>query len=265
VRRSRGFTLVEMLVVVVLGTVVAAGLYRVLTTQQRAVRHQNEVASVHDVFRVAAAVLAADLREANPADGDLGGLSPETLSVRSPVGFAVVCAVDTVNARLGLVGVRGRVDATPGDSLLVYRPAGWIVRAVTAVDPGGLPPLACPYAGGPPLERTVRVAGSVSGVPVGAPARAFRRTAYHLAQDAGFWWLARTDPGGTEPLVGPTAPGGLLFLYVDTLEQPAASVAAVARVDVRLVARSRAGSGGLAGAGRPLEDTLWVRVRTRNR
>ncbi|MGH7545942.1 MAG: PilW family protein, partial [Gemmatimonadota bacterium] len=151
--RRAGFTLVEMVVVVVLGSVIVLGLYRVLTAQQRAYRHQSQVAALHDALRVGTAVLAADLREAASAGGDLAALGPDSLAVRSPVGFGIVCAVDTLNQRLALVDLQGRVTAGASDSLLVYRPAGWIVRSLLEVNPTGYPALACPYAAGPTLER----------------------------------------------------------------------------------------------------------------
>lgn len=264
--RRAGFTLVEMLVVVVLGTIIVLGLYRVLTSQQRAYRHQSVVASLHDALRVAGSVLGADLREAAGAGGDLVAMGSDTLVVRSPVGFGIVCAVDTTNRRLGLIDVRGRVSATSSDSVLVYRPAGWIARAIVEVDPPGFPALACPYASGPTLGRTVRVSGPVTGVPVGAPLRSFHLYTYRLQQDAGAWWLARADAGGSEILAGPFAGGaGLDFVYRDTLGQLTSVASRVARVDVTLIARARSGSAGLAGSGTPQRDTLAISVGLRNR
>lgn len=264
--RRAGFTLVEMIVVVVLGTMIVLGLYRVLTAQQRAYRHQSQVAALHDALRVGTAVLAADLREAASAGGDLAALGPDTLAVRSPVGFGIVCVVDTLNRRLGLVDVQGRVTAGAGDSVLVFRPAGWVVRGVLEVNPTGYPALACPYAAGPALQRTLRLGGSVSGVPVGAPLRAFHRYTYRLTQEANAWWLARADAGGPEVLAGPFAGGaGLEFFYYDTLDAATMTASRVARVDVRLIARSRAGSAGLAGSGTPMVDTLDLSISLRNR
>lgn len=255
-----------MLVVVVLGSVIVLGLYRVLTAQQRAYRHQSQVAALHDALRVGTAILAADLREAASNGGDLAALGPDTLAVRSPVGFGVVCVVDTLNRRLGLVDLKGRVTAGVGDSVLVYRPAGWIVRSVLEVDPTGYPALACSYVAGPTLQRTVRLSASVGGVPVGAPVRAFRRYTYRLIPEANAWWLARDDGGGPEVLAGPFAGGaGLEFFYYDTLGVATITASQVARVDVRFIARSRVGSAGLAGSGTPLIDTLDLSVSLRNR
>ena len=264
--RRAGFTLVEMLVVVVLGTIIVLGLYRVVTSQQRAYRHQSVVASLHDAMRVAASVLGADLREAAGAGGDLAALGPDTVVVRSPVGFGIVCATDTVNRRLALFDVRGRLDATAGDSLLVYHAGGWLVRGITDVDAPGFPPMACAYTTGPAVEHTVRVGASVAGVPVGAPARAFHRYTYRLEQDAGQWWLARADGSGSELLAGPFAGGvGLDFVYLDTLGAATSIPSRVARVDVTLIARAAAASAGLAGSGAPMRDTLSVSVGLRNR
>ncbi|MGH7544929.1 MAG: hypothetical protein ACREKI_01955, partial [Gemmatimonadota bacterium] len=125
---------------------------------------------------------------------------------------------------------------------------------------------ACPYAAGPTLQRTVRVSGSVSGVRVGAPLRAFHRYTYRLVPEANAWWLAREGTAGPEVLAGPFVGGaGLEFFYYDTVGVATLTAAQVARVDVRLIARSRAGSAGLAGSGAPLVDTLDLSVKLRNR
>ncbi len=240
-----------------LATVIAGGLYQVVIYQQRV--HQQERATVarHDALRLASFVLASDLMEANGREGDLVALAPDTLVIRSPVGFAIVCVVDSANDVLGLFDVSGRVSASSGDSLLVYHPSGWLVRAVAELNPAGAP-LSCPYGSGPLLELSLRAGSTIAGVPVGAPVRAFRRYTYHLERSGTSWLLARTAGSTTDILAGPFSGdgSGLVFAFFDSTGAPTTDPTQVARVDLALVAESR---------GRvSRRDTLTSTVRPRN-
>jgi prepilin-type N-terminal cleavage/methylation domain-containing protein len=258
----RGFSFVELLLVLSLGTVVAAALYQVVRFQQRVYRQESEAIARHDALRLASSVLAADLMEASGREGDFTALAPDSIVVRSPVGFGVVCDTDNSDRRVGLFGTSGRFSASDGDSLLVYTPGGWLVMAIQAVNPSSAGSLNCPYAGGPALELTLRVDQSVANVPVGAPVRTFHVYAYRLKQDRGAWWLARSDASSTEEdildiLVGPFSDdgAGLAFAYFDAFGQSTADATQVTRVDLSLVAVS----GGSTG-----RDTLTTSVRPRN-
>ncbi len=255
-RRQRGFTLAEVLVVIVLGSVVAAALYQTLVYQQRLYTRERATTYRHDALRLANAVLSGDLREASSTQGDLVDTSPDSLSLRSPIGFAIVCAVDSGGGKLGLFNIQGRMGSFEGDSLLIYHPNGWLVR-VREAESEEASSLNCPYTGGPAVELVMRVSGSLTGIPVGAPVRAFHRYTYRLEENRGDWWLARTDGSRTEILVGPFAGDGtgLSFAYFDAAGQTTTDPGRVARVQLTLVTESE-----------PYEelDTLVSNVRPRN-
>ena len=257
-RSRQGFSLAELIVLIALGTVVSMALYRTLVVQQRFYRQQGAVNTTQDALRLAWSVLAADLLEANAGEGDFGFIAPESVQVRSPVGFAIVCDKDNAERTLGLFNVQGRVTDAAVDSLLIYDPAGWLVRKVSIDNPTGGQPLSCPYAGGPSLEKRIRVDGSLDGVRVGSPLRAFHRYTYKLEQDGNSWWLARSDSATTEILAGPFSEegSGLAFAYFDSLGQSTTNAADVARVDLTLVAIS-----GLASTKR---DSLGISASPRN-
>lgn len=256
--RHRGFTLTEMVIVIALGTVVVMALYRTLVVQQRFYREQGAVSTTQDALRLAWSVVVADLMEADAAEGDFGVIAPESVQVRSPVGFAIVCDKDNADKTLALFGVQGRVTSGVGDSILIYDPAGWIVREVKAENPSGGPALGCPYGAGPSMEKRVRVDASVDNVPVGAPLRAFHRYTYRLEQDGDSWWLARGDGATTDILAGPFSGdgSGLAFAYFDSLGRKTSDSTAVARVDLSLVAVSQ-----LATSKR---DSLGISASPRN-
>lgn len=259
---QRGFSLVEVLIFMTVATMVAAALYQVVRFQQRAYRHERAAIARQDALRLASSVLASDIMEASGREGDFAALGSDSIVIRSPVGFGIVCDSDKSDKRLGLFSTSGRFSETAGDSLLVYTPTGWVVRGIQAVNPTGTASLACPYAGGPALDLTLRVDGDVAGVPVGAPVRTFHRYTYRLKQDRGSWWLARSDAGATDTdildiLVGPFDGGGsgLQFAYFDANGQPTTDPTQVERVDLSLVAVSGAFTG---------HDTLRTSVRPRN-
>jgi hypothetical protein len=251
----------ELLLVIVMGTLVVISLQQAVFTQQRFFRQSRSLIERHDALRTVAAILSHDLREARVSEGDVTVLTSDSLRVRSPVGFAAACAVDPSRERLALSGMSGRIDRTAGDSLMIYNPAGWIVTAVRRVNPGGTP-LSCPYAGGSTPDVRVRVFGSIAGVPAGAPVRAFRTYTYHLVLDSGAQWLARSDMAGTEILAGPLASdgSGLTVELLDSLGQVTTVPASAARVRITAVADADAARQGVDPIRR---DTITVTVGAR--
>ncbi len=258
-RGRRGFTLAELILALALSGALVAALYQVLIFQRRLHREERAEISRHDALRLAAAILAKDLMEARGVDGDFAALVPDSLKVRSPVGFAVVCAVDSATQTLALFDVAGRVSPSAGDSLLVYHPAGWLVRDIEPGDGDEAGSLSCPYGNsGPQVDKVIRVDASVAGVPAGAPVRTFRWYTYRLVENEGTWWLARDDGDSVEMLAGPLAGqgSGLAFAYFDAAGQPTTDPTRLARVDMTLVAEDPAAPG--------RRDTLTATVRLRN-
>ncbi|NIR45711.1 MAG: prepilin-type N-terminal cleavage/methylation domain-containing protein [Gemmatimonadetes bacterium] len=255
---KRGFTMAELLVVIVLGTIVVGALYQVLVYQQRLYTNEQVMTVRHDALRLAANVLAADLMEASASEGDFQTLEPDRLSLRSPVGFAVACGVDTLSSSLSFIDASGRFSAAAGDSLLVYHPAGWLVRSAGSASEASDAGPGCAYSGGPTARGSLSVAGSINGVPVGAPIRAFHRYTYSLQQDDGSWWLARDDGSNVDLLAGPFAGdgSGLTFVYRDESGAETSDPNSLVRLDMRLVSQA---PGGIQS-----RDTLTATVRLRN-
>ncbi len=235
-RMKRGFTLAEMLVVLTIGAIIAMAIYRSLGAQQNFYTHQKSQVAQQDALNLAGAILMTSLMDASGSQGDFAFIADDSIGVRAPVGFAIVCAVDVPSQTLGLIDVSGRVGTATGDSVLVYSSSGWETHAVEAQNLPN-PPLSCPYAGGPALEKTIRVSGSLAGVPVGAPVRAFHPFVYRLRLDDSSWWLAREDANGSQLLAGPFKGdgSGLSFTFLDALGNATSNPAAVARVDLTLV------------------------------
>ena len=255
--QRRGFTFVELAIVLLLTAVIASSLYRVLVWQHQFYRDQQATSARFDALRLGSRVLESALIEANASEGDFIAIGSDSVRVRSPVGFAIVCAADTASNTIGLINTTGLISSQPGDSVLIYRPSGWLVRKVVALDPA-TPVLACPYSSGPTVQLKVRLDGSVADVPIGAPLRSFHVYTYRLDEDRNSWWLARDDGSASEILAGPFEgdSSGLSFAYLDTLEQATSNPALVARVDLILAAATRVSTD---------VDTLDLSVGVRNR
>jgi len=258
-RERYGFTVVEMLVVLVVGTILALALHQAYVQHSRFLGWQERVVGANDAFRVAGALLSADLREAVPRSGDLTLSASDRLVVRAPTGLAFVCATLSSPPSLGLTRVLGRLPEQTGDSIMVYATTGWRVSAVVARDTPGQNGLSC---GGRAPEAQLRLpSGGTTSVPVGAPVRVFRRHTYHTVTNAGAPWLARTDAAGTEPLVGPLGPSGLRFRLLSETGAQTAVDSLVAGVELRLVLPSRAIPGTPVVPG----DTATTVFQVRNR
>ena len=251
-----GFTLMEVLVALVLATLVGAALHQFLLQHRRFYSHVEAGALNHDALRVAWAVLASDLREADPSAGDVLLFSADSLRVRSPVGFGLVCAVDVASGRVALLEARGRLTA--GDSVLLHAAGGWRADRVLARDPAGPSPV-CPYGGGA-AAAVLELEGGAADLGPGDPVRTFRSWTYHARLAGSERWLARADGGGAELLAGPLAPGGLRFRLLDEAGAPTSDPARVARVEV--LTRSQTPVGGGDG---PRVSALSISVRGRNR
>lgn len=249
-----GFTLIEVLVALAIAGLVAAALHSLMLQHRRFYSHVEAGALNHDVLRVAWAVLTADLREADPGAGDVALLAPDSLRVRSPVGFGIACATHPATERVALLEARGRWE--PGaDSVLVHGTSGWRVARVLARDPPG-PPLACPYGSG--TEAVLELEGGTADLRAGDPLRAFRSRTYHATAEDGESWLARSDQGGTEILAGPLLANGLRFRLLDAAGAPTTDLASAERVE--FVAQSESP----LSVGVQRRSTLSVAVKGRN-
>jgi len=259
-RARSGFTIVELTIVTVVATMLAVGLHGVYVRQQRLVRWQGQVAAVHDAYRVAVSLLASDVREAVPSDGDLTLAGSDVLSVRAPAGLAFVCDTRESPDVLALHHSMG-LPVADGDSLLVYASDGWRSVLVVREERPGQRGMSCSNAPSTPQLQLRLASGQAEGVVVGSPVRAFRHHTYHLVDNAGEPWLGRTDAAGTEPLVGPLVAGGLRFRFLDETGTETAQLDRVGAVELRMVlpAPRSLTSGAMS------RDTIETLFQVRNR
>lgn len=274
-----GFTLVELLVGVVLGGVVAAAACRLLQENQRFYRSQAEILDVQQGLRAVAFVLSSELRGLDARDGDLLATGCDSVSIRAMRVFSVVCAPadpagSVVISEALTFGSRAPDPAR--DRVLVFAEgdlAGggdvWLDLGLAAVATGA-------RCGDGSPGTTLRLSGAVTAlarVAAGAPLRMYERTTYRLyADEDGIAWLGeRHVVSGTwsalSPVAGPLRRGdGLAIGYRDASGAAAAAPEAVVQVDI--VARGLSAAPiavrGRHASGQRYRDSLTVHVALRN-
>jgi len=283
---AAGFTVVELLVYLVIAMVVLVGVYQLLIGQGRLYSKQRELQDVRTTMRTAANLLAWELRQASAAEGDLYDIDIYEFTVRSVQGTGFVCGTHPDRPRYGLAFTSGEFYATSEDSVMIYALEGpgsdddrWVIGGVGRKwSSGGDVPF-CFYADSSTVATDIVLEVytvdaeedtiPLSGVVVGAPARAFRRVNYGLYVEGDRWWLGRKVGGADsyERLTGPLSTpsdSGLVFVYYDRSGNVTVDPSAVAFVDIILRAESY-GKVRQAGELTPMveQDTLTMRVSLR--
>lgn len=268
-RGSGGFTLVELLVVVVLGSLVMLSAHRVLVNNLRAFTIVSAEVRTREPIRAGAEVLRGELREISPAEGDLVAIAADSVVIRGMRKFGVTCSA-IVGGTSYLTVARVGEWFEVGDSVVVLadndpRRASddiWLKATVGSVDTT----LTC--AGGRPAQQlglpSTLAMMTADSVRQGAPVRAFTRYWFGLVREGDDWFLARREPGRTaEPMIGPLdGPGvpGLQFAYFDAYGATATTPAQVARIDITLRTRSAV----LGSNGEPVGDSVVATIYPRN-
>lgn len=299
-RARRGFTLTEMLFVLVVFGLVAAATMRIIVRQQKFYASETDLIAMRNTLRDVNAGLPSDLRGISSIGGDIYAMSDSAIDFRLATGISVVCSVGV--GRLTVVipptnvanksGLSTWSTApTLGDTAFFYDEGAtsavsddsWQKVPVVAALAVGI----CPTASGfttttaeQNASWTVTLGAALNtGVVPGSIIRFYRHAKYKLYQPTagGAWYLGYQDcPGGTcgtmQPVAGPylaystnAASTGLRFVYRDSTGAVTATPANVARVDVIAKAQT---DNKIRMPGRPEDyysDSLVVTIALRNR
>jgi type II secretory pathway component PulJ len=257
---------VELMIALVLLGIVSAAVYKVLVNNQRLYLAQTQTIDLQGNIRAAAAILPAEFRELDAADGDIKAMTATSLRIRAMRQLAFVCTDPVLGGGIGQIVLT--VRTTPiygtrqtfkqGDSLLVYwegdptsrnddqwLPAqlqkdpdpGFCADSNVANNPAFLLTLQPQWINDPTLNR----AGAISR---GAPLRGFDKIAYELYQSPtdNNWYLGQRNPaqGGTiQPMIGPLiGPNGVTFSYYDSVGVVTADSSKVSQIGFVLRART---------------------------
>jgi prepilin-type N-terminal cleavage/methylation domain-containing protein len=270
--RRSGFTLVELLIVVVIGALVLAAVYQTLITQERAIRQSYAVIGTQQNVRTAIQVIGADLRELSATDNDITAASGNSISLRALRKAGVTCNVDPSGAYIDVALWGDPFAAT--DSVWIFDDGAnplssfddtWIRRSVSSVST----PTTC---AGNPISTTVRrlnLSSSVTTVIPGALVRSFVPVSYALVNSGGKGVLQRTQGGTTVDLVedlATTANRGLALTYWDTAGTAIASGSLSSSLNrigrIQVMVRGTL-VGGQTGNNRNFVDSLFTTIQMR--
>jgi len=299
-RPRRGFTLTEMLFVLVIFGLVAGATMRIIVRQQKFYASTSDLMAMRNTLRDIGEALPSDLRGISSIGGDIYAMSDSAIDFRLSTGISVICSIGatrlTVVIPPATLASRSAITTwssapTTGDTAFVYDDGAtsalsddsWDKNAVAAALALG----SCPTTSGftststeASNSQTLNFTTALNAnVTVGAPIRFYRRARYKLFQPTagGAWYLGYTDcPAGVcgtmQAVAGPylaysstTANTGLRFVYRDVNGAVTATPSQVARIDIIAKAQT---DNPIRMPGRPegyFSDSLVVTVALRNR
>lgn len=267
IRDRSGFTVIELLVVAVVGSVVVGSIYKILEINQRTYTVQTAQISNQQIVRAGIEVLGSELREVSSVGGDILGLGVDSIRVRSMRKLGLVCAVDQTTLPIEVVVWDVGSTFVQDDSVYIFADNnpnlsgddGWLPATISIPTTGGT---TC--SDGSTGQRLQVVGISPGVIQLGGPIRAYDTYTYGLYWVAGDWHLARRGSNNlVEPLVGPLLPrsrSGLRFTYYDGSGAVTANPASVRRIDITLRAESKA----RGFDGNILSDSITTSIYSRN-
>ncbi len=295
-RRRSGFTLVELLIVLVLLGIVGGGLMRMVANQQRFYQGTYDLIELRSQLRQAEAVLTSDLRGMSSPGGDLVTMTDSSMDFRYTMGSSISCTTPagstiiippTTTANDNILTNWLDVPA-PGDTAYVFDDSlnttsssddVWRPYEISSIS-AGAGTCAAAYnaqSSGYSILMTTSISPTVLQ---GAPIRFVRRAHYSLYQSSNdnSWYLGYmcSSCGNTtvSPIAGPFLPydpttgsgtSGIRITYFDSTGATTANTANVARVNIVLRGQTRSALN-VSGLKRGVYvDSIRMNVALRNR
>jgi prepilin-type N-terminal cleavage/methylation domain-containing protein len=300
----RGFSLVEIVMALALGGIVAAALAGVLRRQQRFFAAATSLVAQRVSLRDATGILPAELRTLAPASGDVLAFSDSSLEIRATIGAAIVCDTTADGSGIALApgtDLGGALSAfatapQPGDIALVYDAGAsdavtddrWVALDVStaaadsdlcATSPFGTAHGPVVASAGTTSSVSLRFSSDARVPPTvhaGAFVRVLRRVRYRFYRaSTGEWFLGYSEWEGSafgvvQPVSGPFAPysdaatSGLSLRYFDD-----AGIRITPGMDATRIARVEVVArgttrSGLSASAMASPDSQRVAVRPRN-
>lgn len=299
-RQRGGFTLVEMLVVMVLLTIVGGSLMGLLAKQQRFYQGTADLGDLRSQLRQAEAVISNDLRGMSSVGSDITAMTDSSINFNYTIGSSIACSVPGATLTLPPASLSNGNTLTTwiqppvvGDTVFVFDDGSstttslddqWRKYAVAVVD-STLGGCGAPYTQAGDATKysyTITLDQTASGtIQAGAAVRFVRPAHYSLYQSTGDaqWYLGYTcascTTGGTIlPIAGPFLPyadvatpdmSGIRFSYFDSTNTTTAQPQSVARINIVLRGQTR-GYLNVTGLKRGVyTDSVRMDIAIRNR
>jgi len=278
-RNHRGFTLIELMIVLVIMLTVSAGIYKLLITTQRLSRAQAERVDLQSNVRTASLVVPAELKEINTvvggtvAQNDILDNQLTSITYRAMRGLGFVCA-GTTTGQLRLSNFTGfslRAPLANHDSAYVFidnnvdlnSDDAWTSVKITGVVAGNTCAVGVP-------ATTMDITPALGSVPAtGTPVRVYEVMKLSLYVSGGKSWLGAQGPNDAnpQPLLGPLQDGnGLALTYLNSAGAAAAQKSDIKSVvlTVRGVTTQLVSTGGGNATTTRVVDSLVSQVSLRN-
>ncbi len=277
--RTRGFTLVEIIVALTVALMVAGAIYGLMITTQRLTLAQAERVGLQANVRAAGWVASGELQEvaalpggtAAQSDVLTAGATGITYRAMRGIGFLCQSPATSSELRVWSSSYSGYRDPAAGrDSALVFLEGDtasavddvWLPVAITGVTVGN----ACPGAG---IILATDNHPELVGLAANTPVRIYEVMELRLYQSGGKSWLGAHSLSGGEviqPLLGPLLDGtGFTLDYLDATGGVASDPGAIksVTVGVRGISENPISVGSGAGARGRVQDSLvaWVSLR----
>ena len=264
--KRAGFTVVELIIVTLLGSLVVGAAYQVLLVNQRTYTAQQAQVEGQQTVRAGLDVLFGELREISRTGGDIVAIGSDSIRVRSGRNFGLVCAVDYTNSRVDVRKVGSWFGV--GDSVVLYvenktntaADDKWVTSRVTNRDTTATCNGAAAQRLTIPTVGTSATAGDT--IRAGGNVRSFVHYRYKAYNVNSIPYLARKDSTNTtSPLVGPLrTTNGLAFRFLDSTNTVTSNKANVYQIEVTLRTLSEA----RGPDGTRVRDSIKTRINLRN-
>jgi type IV pilus assembly protein PilW len=132
--RARGFTLIELMIALVLGLIVVAGVVSVFLANQRSYRTNQALGDVQDGSRVAFEMMARDIRNAGLTGCGNGGRVANVLTNSPGGGGTLAWWADWTNAVHGYDGVTGDTTLATGTATTQRKTGTDSLQLLSAAD-----------------------------------------------------------------------------------------------------------------------------------
>jgi type II secretory pathway pseudopilin PulG len=184
--RRRGTTLVELLVGIIVASIVAGGLLRMVVVDLHFADDREAWRTARQAARGGLAVLSSDLRMIENSEGvEAAASSGQDLTLKVPYAFGALCATNGTLSTVSLIPVDSTMFVQPGHAGFAWRDESTGAYSYTAggAVTGGASPGTCTSAGIVvlPGSRVVTVSGSVPPILYpGTIVFLYRRIRYEL-------------------------------------------------------------------------------------
>ena len=279
---SRGFTLMELMIALVVFAIAAGAISKFALNSQRLSQAQVEIIAMQSNLRTGILVVPTELRElaASGTGSDILAMASTSITFRAMRGVGFMCQISPTEIRLldtGSIPFYGtRVIIAGRDSVIVFvendpddsLDDAWLVLQPTAVD------LASTCGVNAAVRLTFNdfsglLTNGVADLQVGGPVRSFEVMQVAQMTSGGATWLgARSVSGGQatlQPVLGPLQVNGLLLEYFTGTGVATTAPTAVRQIRITLRGLTqRAVSRTLEDSRAFLQDSLITTVTLRN-